>query len=56
VRFIQGESVELPPRPILITFDDGYVYQWENADQVLARYGWSAALYVPTAFVGRPGT
>ncbi len=55
VRFMRGEKVNLPPRPILITFDDAYVSSWENADPVLAQYGWSAAMYVPTGVVGRPG-
>lgn len=55
VRFIRGEKVDLPPRPILITFDDADVSAWENADPVLASYGWSAVMYVPTGFVGWPG-
>jgi hypothetical protein len=55
VGFMRGEPVALPTRPILITFDDGLLSSWENADGVLARYGWSAAMYVPTGFVGRPG-
>jgi poly-beta-1,6-N-acetyl-D-glucosamine N-deacetylase len=54
-RFVRGEVVDLPRRPILVTFDDAYVSAWENADPVLARYGWSAAMYVPTGAVGRPG-
>ena len=55
VRFVRGNTVDLPPRPLLITFDDAYVSSWANADPVLARYGWSAVMYVPTAMVGRPG-
>ena len=55
VAFMRGKDVSLPQRPILITFDDGYVSAWENADPVLARYGWAAAMYVPTAAVGRGG-
>ena len=55
VRFMRGDPVGLPKRPILITFDDGYLSSWENADPVLARYGWSAAMYIPTGFVGLPG-
>ena len=55
VRFMRGEKVDLPQRPILITFDDAYVSAWETADPVLARYGWNAVMYVPTGFVGRPG-
>ena len=55
VRFVRGEQVDLPQRPVLITFDDGYLSSWQNADPVLARYDWSAAMYVPTAAVGRTG-
>jgi len=55
VAFMRGKNVSLPQRPILITFDDGYVSAWESADPILARYGWAAAMYVPTAAVGRPG-
>ncbi|HTZ04704.1 MAG TPA: polysaccharide deacetylase family protein [Gaiellaceae bacterium] len=54
VRFVRGDAVDLPERPILITFDDGYASAWDNADPVLARYGWSAAMYIPTAAVGTP--
>jgi Polysaccharide deacetylase len=55
VRFADGDPVELPQRPLLITFDDGYASAWENADPVLARYGWSAVMYVPTGAIGGPG-
>jgi hypothetical protein len=55
VRFIRGEPVDLPPRPILITFDDGYISSFEVADPLLARYGWHATIYVITAVVGHPG-
>jgi peptidoglycan/xylan/chitin deacetylase (PgdA/CDA1 family) len=55
VRFVRGDRGDLPQRPVLITFDDAYSSSWEVADPILARYGWSAAMYVPTAVVGRPG-
>ncbi len=55
VRFVRGEPVDLPQRPILVTFDDGYSSSWETADPVLARYGWSAVMYTITGAVGRPG-
>ena len=55
VRFMSGEAVDLPRRPFLITFDDGYPSAWKHADPVLARYGWSAVMYVATGLVGRPG-
>ena len=52
---MRGEKIVLPLRPILITFDDGYVSSWRNADRPLARYGWSAAMYMPTGVVGKYG-
>jgi hypothetical protein len=55
VRFIRGDAIDLPQRPILITFDDAFLSSWEDADPVLARYGWSAVMYVPTGLVGLPG-
>ena len=55
VRFIRGKAVDLPPRPILITFDDGFQSSFEVADPILARYGWNAAIYVITGAVGNPG-
>lgn len=54
-RLIRGDPVDLPPRPVLITFDDGYLSSLVVADPVLARYGWTAAIYIPTAAVGLPG-
>lgn len=53
--FVRGEPVDLPQRPILVTFDDGFRSALEVADPVLARYGWSAVMYLPTGEVGRPG-
>jgi poly-beta-1,6-N-acetyl-D-glucosamine N-deacetylase len=55
VRFIRGVPVDLPPRPFLLTFDDANISAWQNADPVLARYGWSASMYVPTLAVGKAG-
>src|SRR5215218_877228 len=36
VRFIRGDAVELPERPVLITFDDGFASALASADAVLA--------------------
>jgi hypothetical protein len=55
VRFIRGQPVDLPQRPILITFDDAFRSSLLVADPVLSRYGWNATMYVPTGFVGLPG-
>lgn len=55
VRFVRGEPVNLPPRPILITFDDGFLSSFEVADPILARYGWNATIFAITGMVGTPG-
>jgi peptidoglycan/xylan/chitin deacetylase (PgdA/CDA1 family) len=48
---VAGRPVDLPARPILITFDDAVASQYVNADATLARYGFRAVAFVPTAFV-----
>jgi glycosyltransferase involved in cell wall biosynthesis/peptidoglycan/xylan/chitin deacetylase (PgdA/CDA1 family) len=42
----------LPPRSVLLTFDDGYRDFAVNAWPTLKRYGLPATLFVPTAYVG----
>jgi peptidoglycan/xylan/chitin deacetylase (PgdA/CDA1 family) len=41
----------LPPRAVLITFDDGYRDNLENAVGVLSRYGYPAVLFVPIGYL-----
>ena len=50
------EGTALPESAVLITFDDGYRDNLENALPVLQRHGYSAVLFVPIAFLddGRP--
>ncbi|MGA0555848.1 polysaccharide deacetylase family protein [Larkinella sp. VNQ87] len=43
----------LPPRSVLLTFDDGYVNNLTYALPVLQRFGRQAVVFVPTAFVGQ---
>jgi peptidoglycan/xylan/chitin deacetylase (PgdA/CDA1 family) len=52
-RALAGKRVVLPPRPILITFDDARADSWLNSDLVLARYGWSAVMFVDVGAVAR---
>lgn len=43
----------LPERPVVLTFDDGFADFFSTALPILQRYGFSATLYVTTAYVGR---
>src|SRR5690242_16850447 len=42
----------LPPRPVLLTFDDGVEGVWQAADPILARYQQHAMAFIITGFVG----
>jgi glycosyltransferase involved in cell wall biosynthesis/peptidoglycan/xylan/chitin deacetylase (PgdA/CDA1 family) len=46
------EGKELPPKPILLTFDDAYADTAEFAFPILKRYGFSAGVFVVTSQVG----
>jgi peptidoglycan/xylan/chitin deacetylase (PgdA/CDA1 family) len=56
VRDYYLEGVPLPPGAVLITFDDGYRDNLENALPILQRYGYPAVVFVPVGFLddGRP--
>ena len=45
------ERVPLPPGAVLITFDDGYLDNLENALPILERHGYPAVLFVPIGFL-----
>ena len=48
---LNGE-LELPKKPVLITFDDGYADNYTNAFPILKYYGMRATIFVIPAFVG----
>lgn len=47
---VRRGRMELPPRAVVVTFDDGYRDFQEHARPVLRRYGVPATLFVPTAY------
>lgn len=42
---------ELPPKPVIITLDDGYRDNYENAFPILQKYGLDATFFVVTDFI-----
>ncbi len=42
---------ELPPRPVIITIDDGYRDNYENAYPILREYGLEATIFLATDFI-----
>ena len=46
VRFVQREPVNLPPRPLLVTFADARLDSWAASDAILRRLGFRAVLFV----------
>jgi peptidoglycan/xylan/chitin deacetylase (PgdA/CDA1 family) len=47
--YVQGTP--LPPRAVLITFDDGYHDNLDNAARVLQKYGYAGVLFVPVGYL-----
>jgi peptidoglycan/xylan/chitin deacetylase (PgdA/CDA1 family) len=45
------DRVPLPERAVLISFDDGYLDNLENAVPVLRRHGYPAVLFVPIGYL-----
>ena len=44
--YLSDRSVALPPRSIMITFDDGYLDNYQNAFPILTEYGLTASFYI----------
>jgi len=45
---------ELPEKPVMLTFDDNDLSQYENALPVLNQYGFKAVYFIMTVTIGRP--
>lgn len=46
------EGAELPPRPILITFDDGHLNNYTTAFPIMQKYGFTGVLYIVGSYMG----
>jgi peptidoglycan/xylan/chitin deacetylase (PgdA/CDA1 family) len=55
LRWQRGETT-LPPRPVVITFDDAYASIEAYAFPLLAARGWPATIFAISAFLGRSNT
>ena len=50
------EEFDLPPKSILITFDDGYEDFYTTACPILTKYGMTATVFVLTGYIGKSNT
>nr|WP_301290520.1 polysaccharide deacetylase family protein [Kerstersia gyiorum] len=47
------EGRPVPRRSVVLTFDDGYLDNWQYAHPVLKEYGFSAIMFVVTDWIGQ---
>lgn len=47
-----NEGAELPPRPFLLTFDDGNLDNYTNAFPITQKYGFTGTLYLVNNYIG----
>ena len=47
------DKQELPEKPVIITLDDGYLDNYDNAFPILQEYGLEATFFVATDFIDR---
>jgi biofilm PGA synthesis lipoprotein PgaB len=46
IDFVQKKPVDLPPRPLLLTFDDARADSWTGADGILRKLHFNAVMFV----------
>ncbi|MFT3892615.1 MAG: polysaccharide deacetylase family protein [Anaerolineales bacterium] len=46
------EGAELPPRPVLFTFDDGNLDNYINAFPIMQKYGFTGVIYLVNNYIG----
>jgi peptidoglycan/xylan/chitin deacetylase (PgdA/CDA1 family) len=48
-------GASLPPRPVIITFDDAHEDNYTNAFPIMKKYGFTGVLYLPYNYIGTNG-
>jgi peptidoglycan/xylan/chitin deacetylase (PgdA/CDA1 family) len=51
-KYLVNKTDKLPQKPILITFDDGYMDNYENALPILKEYNFPATVFVVSDLIG----
>jgi peptidoglycan/xylan/chitin deacetylase (PgdA/CDA1 family) len=46
------EGANLPPRPLIITFDDGHLNNYTTAFPIMQKYGFTGILYIVANYMG----
>ena len=49
------EGAPLPPRPVIITFDDNQISPYLHAVPILKRFGFTASFFIMTVTIGKDG-
>jgi peptidoglycan/xylan/chitin deacetylase (PgdA/CDA1 family) len=49
------KGADLPPRPVIITFDDGDISVYETAFPILQKYGLTGVVYIVNNYMGTEG-
>ena len=47
-----NEGADLPPRPVIISFDDGHLNNYTAAFPIMQKYGFTGVLYIVANYVG----
>lgn len=53
--FLQGQSGSIPNKPVLITFDDGYVDNFDSAFPLLQLHGMTASFFIISSLLWTDG-